>query len=270
MNAAQLWNDHTFRVLLEDLFKARKDEALGPLRLEAIFRYVEGAQPVPTNRPGSQPPPPKKLLSDPVFIPSFKVVDPVVAGHDAEPVDGPGGAFEGPGNEGPAGFLIEHEEGVQEREDHCYKCKAKRKLVKRGNVWRCDTCGSSNVNSIPTPQDQDPAKLESYAEQAAKKRQGGMEALNAAADLLEKAILDPNGWDSGGNKQVGLPKGTLVAGLEKMLHERGLAFTAISFSMPPKQQSIPNSVKGMSLEAADRISGSQGSQAVGIVAVVAR
>lgn len=51
MTPSQLWNDHTFRVLLDDLFKARRDDQLGPLRLEAIFRYVEGTQASLTGRP---------------------------------------------------------------------------------------------------------------------------------------------------------------------------------------------------------------------------
>ncbi len=92
MNAGQLWNDHTFRVLLEDLFKARKDEALGPLRLEAIFRYVEGTQPIPDGRAGRpQPPAPRRLMSDPAK-PQVEPGPTVIPGR--EPVDGPGGAFE--------------------------------------------------------------------------------------------------------------------------------------------------------------------------------
>ena len=38
--AEELWENHTFRVLLEDLYKARKDEALGPMRLEAVLAYA--------------------------------------------------------------------------------------------------------------------------------------------------------------------------------------------------------------------------------------
>lgn len=113
MNAGQLWNDHTFRVLLEDLFKARKDEALGPLRLEAIFRYVEGTQPAPVQeyRTQSVPKDLRKPMQEggvfPVAILPGKdraqVSGPTVI-PGREPVDGPGGAFElSEPEEGPAG-----------------------------------------------------------------------------------------------------------------------------------------------------------------------
>ncbi|MBU6231475.1 hypothetical protein KGP36_02300 [Patescibacteria group bacterium] len=35
-----LWNDHTFRTLLDDLFKARRDDALGPVRLSMLLQYA--------------------------------------------------------------------------------------------------------------------------------------------------------------------------------------------------------------------------------------
>lgn len=37
----QLWNDFGFRQLLNDLFKARKDAELGPMRLGIILQYVQ-------------------------------------------------------------------------------------------------------------------------------------------------------------------------------------------------------------------------------------
>jgi hypothetical protein len=40
MTPESLWNDHTFRTLLDDLFKARKDEAMGKIRLKVLLDYV--------------------------------------------------------------------------------------------------------------------------------------------------------------------------------------------------------------------------------------
>jgi len=38
----QLWENHTFRILLDDMFKARKDTALGPVRLKVVLDYLDG------------------------------------------------------------------------------------------------------------------------------------------------------------------------------------------------------------------------------------
>ncbi len=40
MNAQQLWNDHTFHLLLADVFKVRKDATMGPIRLKILLDYV--------------------------------------------------------------------------------------------------------------------------------------------------------------------------------------------------------------------------------------
>ena len=47
MNATELWNDHTFRVLLDDVFKARKDAVMGPMRLEVAMNYAASKLNVP-------------------------------------------------------------------------------------------------------------------------------------------------------------------------------------------------------------------------------
>lgn len=39
-----LWNNHTFHVLLADLWKARKDAGLGPVRLKVLLDYIGAAQ----------------------------------------------------------------------------------------------------------------------------------------------------------------------------------------------------------------------------------
>ena len=41
MTTNDLWDNHTFRVLLDDLYKARKDDALGPIRLEAVLNFID-------------------------------------------------------------------------------------------------------------------------------------------------------------------------------------------------------------------------------------
>src|ERR1700751_2234402 len=41
MNAEHLWQDHTFHVLLGDLVKAKGNEQLGPIRLQAVLDYAE-------------------------------------------------------------------------------------------------------------------------------------------------------------------------------------------------------------------------------------
>ena len=222
MNAAQLWNDHTFRVLLEDLFKARKDETMGPLRLEAIFRYVEGTQPVPTGGPGPQPPP-KKLIDPRKEIREQEFI--------TAPVDGPSGAF-----------VLEEDPAPLE----------------------------APVQEAPGKPVTAKGYLQDRLDERKARSQQGLAALSAAADILQAAIQDRAGWDGEGNKQVPLPKGTLVAGLEKMLRERNLPFTAIAFSMPPRQQAIPKAVEGMTLEAAQRVSGGQGERSTGIMAVISR
>ena len=40
MDAGLIWNDHTARVLLADLYRSRKDDKLGPMRLQAFLDYV--------------------------------------------------------------------------------------------------------------------------------------------------------------------------------------------------------------------------------------
>ena len=38
--ASELWQQHTFHILLADLFKARKDIEMGPMRLQVLMDYV--------------------------------------------------------------------------------------------------------------------------------------------------------------------------------------------------------------------------------------
>lgn len=40
MTLEQLWEQHTFQVLLADLFKARKDPAMGQMRLKVLLDYL--------------------------------------------------------------------------------------------------------------------------------------------------------------------------------------------------------------------------------------
>ena len=40
MNAAELWQDPTFKILFDDLVKAKKNEQLAPIRLQALINYV--------------------------------------------------------------------------------------------------------------------------------------------------------------------------------------------------------------------------------------
>ena len=108
MNAPQLWNDHTFRVLLDDLFRARKDNSLGPIRLQAIMDYAErmagvegpSAQPLTarTMAPGfvlddddssEEATPPIPPRSAPSSLPSAKSKKPSASSHQKEPIAAP-------------------------------------------------------------------------------------------------------------------------------------------------------------------------------------
>ena len=40
MNSAELWQDPTFKILFDDLVKAKKNETLAPIRLQALINYV--------------------------------------------------------------------------------------------------------------------------------------------------------------------------------------------------------------------------------------
>lgn len=40
MRPSELWNDYRFRTLLSDLYKARNDNELGPMRLDALLNYA--------------------------------------------------------------------------------------------------------------------------------------------------------------------------------------------------------------------------------------
>lgn len=80
MTPEQLWNDHTFRTLLNDLFKARKDAAMGPMRLQVLLGYIDprktqapqahvpetsaGPHPGPKTQPYAGPNPFEQPLTD--------------------------------------------------------------------------------------------------------------------------------------------------------------------------------------------------------------
>jgi hypothetical protein len=40
MNAQELWESHTFHTLLSDIFKARKNSELGPMRLQVLMDWI--------------------------------------------------------------------------------------------------------------------------------------------------------------------------------------------------------------------------------------
>ena len=253
MNASQLWNDHTFRVLLEDLFKARKDEALGPMRLDALTRYVEGAM-----RPAESPiPSPQEMYamrqaSQQAFAMTKsqqrRIADQIapmpVPGPRLETMvegDTPGEAagFEltEDASEVPPGFIVaDGEDGPTERQSFCYKCNAGRKVKKRGKVWRCETCNSSNVNSEPNEGDQN---LGRYLDAAP--RQNPMDALNKTADLIEKKLKE-------GLTSFTIPKTYLVQGIEQLLKERRVPISGITCVLMPKQAhlntSSPSAISG--------------------------
>lgn len=66
--AEELWNDHTFRVLLEDLVKARKNDDLAKLRLNTLLEYIAPSALTPAVRPM-----PSRQAQ---FVPGLSVVDP--------------------------------------------------------------------------------------------------------------------------------------------------------------------------------------------------
>ena len=189
MNAVQLWNDHSFRVLLDDLFKARRDEQLGPMRLEVLMRYVGG------------------------MIPA-----------SAPPV--------------PARTQVRQPEGG---------------IALSGEAEEAPTSGSTL----------------SYLEQQIASRPKAGEILGQAADIVQKAI-EAGGWDATGTLRVRLPRNMMLPGLKEALRQRRLSFTDMTFSMPPANGKISDSVKGMSLEAAENASGAQGVQTSGAEIVITR
>ena len=248
MNASQLWNDHTFRVLLEDLFKARKDEALGPMRLDALTRYVEGA-----TRPAESPiPSPQEMAAQraafqrkAAYVAKLKSyedhqattqrLETMVEGD----VPGEAAGFEltEDASEVPPGFIVADGEDVPiARQSFCYKCNAGRKVKKRGKVWRCETCNSSNVNSEPNEGDQN---LGRYLDSAP--RQNPMDALNKTADLIEKKLKE-------GLTSFTIPKTYLVQGIEQLLKERRVPISGITCVLMPKQAhlntSSPSAISG--------------------------
>lgn len=93
--------------------------------------------------------------------------------------------------------------------------------------------------------------------------------LNKAADIVQEAIKK-NGWDASGTMQIPLPKGMSIVGLEAVLRERRLAFTAFMTSMPPRNQVISDSYKDISLDQADKISGGQGHRTGGWVVILTK
>lgn len=192
MTAAELWNDHTFRVLLQDMYKARKDDTMGPMRLDALMMYA--AQKLYW-RP-SEPP---------VLVPETKSLE-------------------------------------QQRQ-----------------VLR-DTLNEGE----PPP----PATLDYLAAQIAARPKPG-QVLEEAANFVSK-VMATGQWDGSGTMRVRVPKTFLLPGLKDALRQRRLQFTDMTFSMPPADGKIPDSVRQMSLDAAEGASGAQGARTSGAEIVITR
>lgn len=266
MNETQLWNDHTFRVLLEDLFKARKDEQLGPLRLAAIRRYMgetPALVPVGVAKRNGFPPTRQVPINErPALGQSFGQMQEIAGDAVAFSL---GEASEmglelvelgEDGQELPAGFVPEEgmdgEDGP-ERQSFCYKCKAGRKVKRSGKIWRCMTCSSSNVNSIPTPHDKN---LGAYVEGEAVHRSNPIEALNKTATLIEENV-------KAGRLVFTIPKTCFVQGIKEHLKSRRFAFSDIDCVMAPGQVHIDTT-------SASAISGEIGSRSGGWTITVTR
>lgn len=248
MNPSQLWNDHTLRVLLKDLFKARNDDQLGPMRLEALKRYMDLTEPRYINGarnpaapvPRETMPPERRLVARP---PDFEF-------EPAEPELDLGSI---PKAEVGSGFDLEEMEPVQERSTFCYKCNTGRIVAKRGKIWRCKTCNSSNVNSEPSPHD---ANLGAYAESEAVHRSNPLDALNKTADLIEEKVKQ-------GQLVFTIPKTYFVQGIKDHLKARRFAFSDISCTLQPNLVHIDPTSAGA-------ISGDLGSKTGGWTITVTR
>lgn len=213
MNAPQFWNDHTFRVLLDDLFRARKDNSLGPIRLHAILDYAQRNSDVP---PVS------------AFNPLLQKVDPW-------PTPDPALASSAP----TAGFLLE------DSEDEALappipvmppSPKPKRKYQRHAKP---------EIEPVPEPKAKGRRKKTSepnappisYLEARRAERKDPHASLKAAADLVQEAIKAGR-WGADGSMMVNIPRTYVVAGLEAILKERRVPFSSLTVSLPPKQQKI--------------------------------
>ena len=215
MNAPQLWNDHTFRVLLDDLFRARKDNSLGPIRLHAILDYAQRNADVP---PVSAFNPPRQK-ADPWPTPDPALLPPIASSSPA------------------AGFLLEEDEALAPAIPVMPPApKPKRKYQRHAKP---------EIEPVPEPKAKGRRKKTSepkappisYLEARRAERKDPHASLKAAADLVQEAIKAGR-WGADGSMMVNIPRTYVVAGLEAILKERRVPFSSLTVSLPPKQQKI--------------------------------
>lgn len=229
MTHAELWNDHTFRTLLDDVFKARKDPEMGPLRLKVAMDYVaaKGIVEAPAHvRNDLQRVIPKPKPQVPV-VPIATVLTP-------EPISMEESQEESSLN--ASGFTLTEEEEQAELEEA--EPQPRKKAVAESSIGYVDRMRAQRKNP----------NIE----------------LNKVADVVI-AAMNKGAWDANGQMQVQVPKGVSILGLQPLLRERGAVFTAFSASMAMSKQTMDAKFWTMSKEQAERAPAGQGHRVVGWV-----
>lgn len=232
MNGAELFNDHTLHILLDDLVKARKSQELGPIRLQAFLDYAEkkSGQTAPAYARSGQ-----RRLQE-VLVEA---------------------------NENAA-LLAAEPEVAPKRRTPKKKAAFKPLLQVKDEPLPGGFMGEDDAAEAAVA-----PKFVGYLEQQRALRPDPIASLKQAADIVEAAIKE-NRWDGQGQMQVLLPKRMVVSGLEAILKDRRVPFTKLIVSLPPKNVEISaKTFQGLHPVADEnRMRGAQGEKTAGWAVLV--
>jgi hypothetical protein len=238
MNGAELFNDHTLHILLDDLVKARKSPELGPIRLQAFLDYAE------------------KKSGGP-FEPVVRMVQ-----LQQEPLKSTAKRLKAQRAQfvaDNAALLAAEPEAPPKRTKPKKKAEFKPLLQVKEEALPGGFMGEDDAAEAAVA-----PKFVGYLEQQRALRPDPIASLKQAADIVEAAIKE-NRWDGQGQMQVLLPKRMVVSGLEAILKDRRVPFTKLIVSLPPKNAEISaKTFQGLNPGADEnRMRGAQGEKTAG-------
>ena len=253
MNGAELFNDHTLHILLDDLVKARKSPELGPIRLQAFLDYAEKKshqereKVLPAELVGVRP----RTLGQS----KSRAYSKSAQKRLREQLDDSN--MDAMASEQDAFFAAEPEAPPKRRTPK-KKAEFKPLLKVKDEPLPGGFVGEDEGEAKEAP------KFVGYLESQRALRPDPIASLKQAADIVEAAIKE-NRWDGQGQMQVLLPKRMVVSGLEAILKDRRVPFTKLIVSLPPKNAEISaKTFQGLHPGADEnRMRGAQGEKTAG-------
>ncbi len=252
MNGAELYNDHTLHILLDDLVKARKSPDLGPIRLQAFLDYAEKKSVEPGRR---------------------EMLSPVMAQADDSVIRQRRLAIEVPRSYAET-VNLPAQAALPEDQAALIQAVPEAPKKKRGRPK-----GAPKPPKTPKPKagfaiaedNAKPEDLRHYLADRMAERKDPQATLKEAADIVEAALKQGN-WSAEGTMSIPIPRGLVVSGLGAILKHRKVNFTDLVVSMPPANTHIPvKSYAGLNPDSDEKkMHGAAGERTAGWIVLVTK